>query len=128
MRQEALTAARLSLALQEIAGMRAIIVMHEANNNQHAAEMVRSEARYSDLMIAYRQLRLQGHTAPVAVALPAPEPTIIDQAIMLASRGLPVHIRAGMYEGVEKDRASGKSDVEIAQRIRQGHRPMDDLQ
>lgn len=89
-------------------------------------EAIRSEARYADLMVSYRMLRLQGFTPAPAepVARPEEKPDPVMAAINAVARD--AKTRAAAIRQVEIDRAAKLTDVEIIQRIHRGNRPAEE--
>lgn len=80
------------------------------------------KAAYDDLMARYHMLKLQGATivepAPVRER---PKSDPVKAALAVASRGNPTLLRE-QTRAVERDRAAGLSDDDIARRILAGNR------
>ena len=89
-------------------------------------ESVRAEARYAELMAAYRSLRQQGMIEPPKPLPPEGEPDPIEAAILQASRGMSPAVRAAMRQQAALDRQKMPVDM-VVQRIAAGHRPMDEV-
>ncbi len=89
-----------------------------------------AQQRYDALLERYHQLKLQGHTAPD----PTPTPPIstpadpVEHALADTGRGLPPELRAARRAQAEADLKGGMSPLELAMRIRSGHRVQDEYQ
>lgn len=99
----------------------------DARIGQLEREMIRSEARYADLMVSYRMLRLQGYSDPAAVQpVPVEAADPIADAVTLASKGMPPAMRAAMLAAARQDAKTMPVEI-VVQRVTQGHRPMDEF-
>lgn len=91
-------------------------------------DLVASEARYAELMVAYKQLRLQGFAQPtVETPREAQRFDPVMQAVNQACQGKDVRVRAAMIAQVALDRKAEMPELEIIQRIERGARPAEEM-
>lgn len=96
------------------------VLGHSLESERENCRMLRREL--ADLFGKYQQLVLSG-AQPALGPKPVLQVTPLDpitKAVNLASRGNP-ELRSAMLSQVVIDRAAGKNDVEIAERIRRGN-------
>lgn len=98
-----------------------------AESDRHERDMVRSEARYAELMASYRMLKLQGAHEPVAIPT-LPEPKVDPVMAAVNAKAPDAKTRASMLRQVERDRKAELSDEEIIMRINRGNRPAEEVQ
>lgn len=90
-------------------------------------ETVASEARYSELMVAYKQLKLQGFTQPTPeLVREVPKADPVMQAVNQACRG-DARVRSAMLQQVMRDREEDVPEIEIIERIHRGSRPAEEV-
>lgn len=99
-----------------------IQIKSDAFQAAHERVVAVAEQRYNDLLARYHMLKLQGATvvesAPVREA---PKADPVSAALAVACRGNEALLRE-QRRAVERDRAAGLSDEEIARRILAGNR------